>query len=142
MLTLAHRREDHSADLGLFAASAAPQHASDDGLVGRAIGSISRRYGLMVCEEIIRVTEVVARSGDLAVADRLAFLAASERGDSVLVVGDGDGWFSAVRTEGVVDPHALGALQPASSAPRVFSLATRRGITPLLGSLGGAAAGH
>jgi hypothetical protein len=104
-------------------------------LVGTVLGTIDRRYGLMCSEETIHVSEVLAMSGDLAVADRLAFVASMERHTAIAVI-EVDGWYLAVATERVLTTSDLGALRmPAGGAPRVMSLATDRGITPALGPL-------
>src|SRR5687767_1181799 len=81
-------------------AAAQPQghapHASHP-LVGTTLGLLERRYGLMSSEEQVLVTEVIATSGDLAVADRLAFVASMERHVPIVVV-EIEGWYLACAT--------------------------------------------
>lgn len=103
-------------------------------LVGTALGTLERRYGLMSSEETIVVAEVIATSGDLAVADRLAFVASMERHTPVAVI-EVDGWYVACVTERTISSAELSQLRPVDGAPRVMSLATERGITPALGPL-------
>jgi hypothetical protein len=103
-------------------------------LVGTALGTLERRYGLMSSEETIVVAEVIATSGDLAVADRLAFVAAMERHTPIAVI-EVDGWFIACATERTIAASEVSHLRAPGGAPRVMSLATERGITPALGPL-------
>ncbi|MCW2925419.1 MAG: hypothetical protein JWM98_2823 [Thermoleophilia bacterium] len=115
------------------AGSVAP--AATHPLVGTALGVLERRYGLMSSEERVVVTEVIATSGDLAVADRLAFVAAMERHEPIVVV-EFEGWYLACRTERTLDPSQLSQLRAAGDgAPRIMSIASDRGITPALGPL-------
>lgn len=103
-------------------------------LVGTTLGTLERRYGLMSSEETILVSDVIATSGDLAVADRLAFVAAMERHTAIAVV-EVDGWFLACATERTIQPAEVAQLRAPEGAPRVMSLVTERGITPALGPL-------
>lgn len=103
-------------------------------LLGRVLGAIDRRYGLMSSEEPVVIAEVVATSGDLAVADRLAFLWATERHVPVVVL-EVDGWYVACTTERPIGAVELPMLRMAADAPRIMSLVTDRGITPALGPL-------
>jgi hypothetical protein len=103
-------------------------------LTGTTIGTIDRRYGLMSSEETITVSEVLATSGDLAVADRLAFVNAMERHQAIVVL-EFDGWYVACVTERSITPQEVGQLRPGDGAPRIMSIATERGITPALGPL-------
>jgi hypothetical protein len=119
------------------AAAAADQlgaSAAAHPLTGTALGVVDRRYGLMSSEETITVAEVIATSGDLAVADRLAFVAAMERHAAVVVI-EFDGWFVACTTERALTPAEVGQLRPSDGAPRIMSVASERGITPALGPL-------
>ncbi len=103
-------------------------------LVGITLGTLERRYGLMSSEETIVVAEVIATSGDLAVADRLAFVAAMERHTPIAVI-EVDGWFIACATQRTIAASEVSQLRAPEGAPRVMSLATERGITPALGPL-------
>lgn len=103
-------------------------------LAGTVLGSLDRRYGLMSSEEPIVIVEVLASSGDLAVADRLGFVAAMERRTAILVV-EVEGWYLACVTERALVPGEVAQLRPADGAPRIMSLVTDRGITPALGPL-------
>ena len=115
-------------------ASGHAPHASHP-LVGTTLGSLERRYGLMSSEEAVSIAEVIATSGDLAVADRLAFVAAMERHMPIVVV-ELDGWYVACATEVPLPPTELPGLRaPEGGAPRIMSVATERGITPALGPL-------
>lgn len=123
------------------AAGAAPEAAGHGAatlqhpLVGTTLGTIERRYGLMSSEEPISIAEVIATSGDLAVADRLAFVAAMERHQAIVVV-ELDGWYVTCTTERVLVPGEVSQLRAPEGAPRVMSVASERGITPALGPLG------
>ena len=103
-------------------------------LVGVTLGTLERRYGLMSSEDTIVVAEVVAISGDLAVADRLAFVAAMERHTPVAVI-EFEGWYVACVTERLISADEVAQLCGTAGAPRVMSVATERGITPALGPL-------
>ena len=96
-------------------------------LVGAALGTLERRYGLMLSEDTIVVAEVVATSGDLAVADRLAFVASMERHTPVVVI-EFDGWYVACTTERTMAPGEVAQLRPVDGAPRIMSLVTERGM--------------
>jgi hypothetical protein len=104
-------------------------------LSGTVLGTIERRYGLMTSEEQISIAEVIATSGDLAVADRLAFIASMERHVAVAVV-EVEGWYVACTTERAMAPDELRELRPLEDSPRIMSMASERGITPALGPLG------
>lgn len=109
--------------------------ASQHPLVATTLGTIERRYGLMSSEEPISIAEVIATSGDLAVADRLAFVAALERHQSIVVV-ELDGWYVTCTTERTLAPGEASVLRSPEGAPRIMSIASERGITPALGPLG------
>lgn len=102
-------------------------------LTGCVVAMVEQRFGLMVSREDVRITDVVAVSGDLAVADRLAFVDASRRRCATLVV-ECDGWYLAVDVDRALDPADLAALRPptSSGAPRIMSLATSRGVVPVM----------
>ena len=104
-------------------------------LTGTTLGTIERRYGLMRSEETIAVADVIATSGDLAVADRLAFIASLERHQPVVVI-ELDGWYVACTTERLIGAPEVAQLIPGDDAPRIMSVASERGITPALGPLG------
>jgi hypothetical protein len=103
-------------------------------LVGIELGTIARRYGLMSSEETITIAEVIATSGDLAVADRLAFVASMERHVAIAVV-ELEGWYVACATERAITPGEVSQLRAPEGAPRVMSVVSERGITPALGPL-------
>lgn len=121
------RREAAAADPLGAATTAHP-------LVGTTLGTIERRYGLMSSEDTITIAEVVATSGDLAIADRLAFVAAMERHHAVVVI-EFDGWYIACTTERTLAPSEVALLEAGADAPRIMSVASERGITPALGPL-------
>lgn len=108
-------------------------------LVGLELGSFERRYGLMTSRERVAIAEVVATSGDLAVADRLAYLDAARRHMPVLVI-EFDGWYVTCVADRQLDAEAFAQLDapldPSTSA-RMMSVASERGILPVLGPLAG-----
>ncbi|MBC7462333.1 MAG: hypothetical protein H7287_13310, partial [Thermoleophilia bacterium] len=111
--------------------------ASMHPLIGVALGSVERTYGLMKSEQIVYVVDVLSASGDLAVADRLAFVASIER-HAPLVVVLLEGWYLVCATDVTLDAAALAHLRElpdGSCAPRLMSIASDRGITPALGPL-------
>lgn len=103
-------------------------------LVGTTLGTLERRYGLMSSQDAVVVSEVIATSGDLAVADRLAFVAAMQRHASIAVI-EFDGWFVACATERTITADEVPHLRAPEGAPRLMSIASERGITPALGPL-------
>jgi hypothetical protein len=116
------------------ALSPAPRHDTHP-LVGASLGLVDRRYGLMSSEQHVRVVEVLSASGDLAVADRLAFIAAMERHVTFAVVSF-EGWYLVCATDIPLDVAALAQLRGGDIAEaRLMSLASERGITPALGPL-------
>lgn len=117
------------------ATGSAPAATSGSSLVGASLGTVERRYGLMSSSESVVVSCELATSGDLAVADRLAFLASIERREAVVVV-EHEGWYVACATERPIGAAELHELRPPEGgSPRVMSLVTERGITPALGPL-------
>jgi hypothetical protein len=84
--------------------------------------------------ERVLIGEVIATSGDLAVADRQAFLAARAR-QSTLIVVSHDGWFVACAVDQPLDVAQIESLRADSSAPQIMSIVTSRGIVPMLGPL-------
>ena len=122
------RRSPEAAAASIAAAPAAHP------LVGTTLGTLERRYGLMSSEDTIVIADVIATSGDLAVADRLAFVAAMERHAAIAVI-EFDGWYVACATERTIAPSEVAELRVPEGAPRLMSLATERGITPALGPL-------
>lgn len=119
-------------------AAAAPDAITpDEGhpLVGLELGSFERRYGLMTSRERVTIAEVVATSGDLAVADRLAFLDAVRSHRSVLVI-EFDGWYVTCLADRELEAEAYAQLAPPTrTGARMMSVATQRGIVPVLGAL-------
>lgn len=107
-------------------------------LHGVALGAVERTYGLMKSEQLVTVTDVLSASGDLAVADRLAFVTALERHEPLAVVHY-DGWFLVCATDVPLDAATLAQLHAVAGsevpAPRLMSVASDRGITPALGPL-------
>jgi Tfp pilus assembly protein PilZ len=101
---------------------------------GTAVGTIDRTYGLLVCEEIVRVNEVLDRSGDLAVADRVAYLCARRTRSQVVVV-ELDGWYHAVVLDRYLSVEQAGQIKPLAASPRLMSLVDSRGIMPLVSPL-------
>jgi hypothetical protein len=119
------------------ATAQAPAHAAHAShpLVGTTLGLLERRYGLMASEEPVNVGEVIATSGDLAVADRLAFVASMERRVPIVVI-ELEGWYLACATTVPLAASELPLLRaPEGGAPRIMSVASERGITPALGPL-------
>ncbi|MCW2950282.1 MAG: hypothetical protein JWN41_1295 [Thermoleophilia bacterium] len=128
------RRTRITAPEGELSASA---ESGEHPLVGASLGVIERTFGLMKSEQLVSVVEVVAASGDLAIADRLAFVASFERHVPTVVVLY-DGWFVACITDVPLDAAAFAQFhQPLAgqAAPRIMSIVSDRGITPALGPL-------
>ena len=105
-------------------------------LVGLVLGRRERRYGLMTTHEALTVLDVVGVSGDLAVADRLAFLAAANLHVPVVVL-EHDGRYVACVVDGSLEASDLATLRIDEGAlpGRILSLACERGIVPMLGPL-------
>lgn len=102
---------------------------------GMAVGSIVRQYGLLKCSEQVTVETVFERSGDLAVADRMAFLAAVRGGGDCAVV-EHDGWYYVVRLSTPLDYEQAASVQFGGDV-RLLSLAGKRGIVPVVSPLVG-----
>ena len=119
------------------AATAEQSVAAMHPVLGAALGCVERTYGLMKSQQRVHVTEIISASGDLAVADRLAFVAAMERRSPMAVVHE-DGWFLVCATDVPLDAATLAHLRElpdGSPVPRLMSIASDRGITPALGPL-------
>lgn len=95
---------------------------------------VERHYGLMSSNETIVVTDVVGASGDLAVADRLAFIASMQRHVTIAVV-ELQGTYCACITNRPLSASELASMSTPEGGPRIMSLATDRGIRPALGPL-------
>lgn len=130
MTILPFTRTDRSSETAAIPQSDAAA-AGDSHLV---LGVLARRYGLLTSEEVVHATGEVDRSGDLAVADRIAFLAACRGHASVLVI-EQDGWFIACIADHDLDAADLANLRGTGDSPRIMSLVTERGITPVLAPL-------
>jgi len=116
------------------ASAARSQELGASTIAGATIGVLERRFGLMASAEGVVVTEVLATSGDLAVADRLAFVEAMEHREPIVVLGV-DGWYMVCRTSCQLTIDQVSALRDVEGAPRLMSIASERGITPVLGPL-------
>ena len=108
-------------------------------LPGAAIGTVERTFGLMKRDEIIVVGDVVAVSGDLAVADRLAVVAAAQRREPIVVL-EIEGWFVACSTDRALHTRDLELMEPVLNEEghpqlRIMSLVNEHGIKPALGPL-------
>jgi hypothetical protein len=107
---------------------------NDAHAAGRALGTVERRYGLLGCEEIVRVVEELDRSGDLSVADRIAFVTAIQTHRQV-VVFEHDSWY----VVGLLDRHMsadqAATIKPRRGGPRLMSIVDARGITPMVSPL-------
>ena len=99
-----------------------------------ALGTVRRQYGLLACEETVLVNEVWQQSGDLAVADRMAFLLATRHNAHVAVFLQ-DGWFRVGPLDRPMTIEQLSELSPIDESVRVFSIASSRGVVPLVSPL-------
>ena len=98
---------------------------------GTHLGTIERRFGLLTSHEAVTVQTVIERCADLAVADRIAYLAAgTDMGQHAVVRADG--WYYVVRLESELPMDRLGSIRPEPDAPRLLSIATSHGIVPQL----------
>ena len=109
-----------------------PGVAPDD--VRTPIGTIEQRYGLLRSQESLLLDEATCRSGDLAVADRLAFVHASQRGQQFVVV-ELDGWYVVGRASRHLTAAQAAAVQPGAGYARLMSVVDERGITPVVAPL-------
>lgn len=123
-----------SAPAHAFSIGTSVADAIGSGLAGATLGTIERRYGLLRCEEAVTVAEVFDRSGDLAVADRLAFVFAARLHAQVAVVQH-DGWYHVVALDRPLTMAQACELHPVAPTPRLLSLVTERGISPLVAPL-------
>lgn len=117
-----------------IASTFTPKLVEEQEVAGSMLGTIERRYGLLRCEETITIEQVFNRSGDLAVADRLAYVYAG-RTHGQVVVFERDGWYYV----GTLDQHLsceqAACLRPARSDSRLLSLVDERGIAPIVAPL-------
>lgn len=103
-------------------------------LEGAPIGTIERRYGLLRCDEMVSVSQVFNRTGDLAVADRLAFVYAG-RSHTQAVVLEQDGWYYPAALDRTITTAQLREMRSLPGGPRLHSLVSERGITPVVAPL-------
>lgn len=108
-------------------------HRTDDDqqLVGMQIGRIARNYGLLRCEENISIESVFNRAGDLAVADRLAYVYATRLHVQIAVV-EHDGWYYAVTLDRPLTNEQAAELSMIGESPRLMSVVSERGIAPVV----------
>lgn len=99
-----------------------------------ALGTVRRQYGLLSCDETVLVSEVWQQTGDLAVADRMAFLLATRHHTNVAVFQQ-EGWYRVGPLERPMTVQQLAELTPADDEVRVMSVATSRGVIPVVGPL-------
>lgn len=107
-------------------------------LCGVHLGVIERRFGLLSTTTGIRVASELGRSADLAATDRIAFVHAMRSGSVTLVV-EADGWYCAVVCDEMVTVDQIFGASLDPLAPRLMSVVSPRGITPVLGALAGQA---
>lgn len=105
-----------------------------DPAVGIVLGTIERRYGLLTCAEPVTVASVLERSGDLAVADRLAWLH-TQRTHAQHVVFEHEGWYVVGCLERPLTADQADHVTPLALSPRLMSVVTDRGIVPVVGPL-------
>jgi hypothetical protein len=98
------------------------------------IGVIEQRYGLLASQETVSLDEAICRSGDLAVADRLAFVHAAQTGTQVVVV-ELDGWFVVGRANRHLTAAQAAAVVALPGGARLLSVVCERGITPVVAPL-------
>jgi hypothetical protein len=103
------------------------------GLVGTVLGCMRRQYGLLACEEDVRIATVVERCSDLAVADRIAWIYAGQD-HAQYVVFELDGWFWVGTPKSTIPPDQLDCVTPNSSQIRLMSVVSERGIVPMVGA--------
>lgn len=99
------------------------------------LGVVERRYGLLRCDETVRVVETYERVGDLAVADRVAFVLAT-RHHVQLAVFERDGWYEIGALDRHLSCEQARDLRPVDGGLRLLSIVDHRGISPLVGPLG------
>jgi len=108
--------------------------ADESAVTSVALGTVRRQYGLLACEETVLVNEVWQQSGDLAVADLMAFLLATRYNANVAVFQQ-DGWFRVGPLDRPMTIDQLSAVTPVDDDVRIMSIATSRGIVPVVGPL-------
>jgi hypothetical protein len=113
-------------------------HSTVSELCGIHLGTIERRFGLLSSTTGLRIAVELGRSGDLAAADRIAYVHAVRTGTVTLVV-ESDGWYAAVVCDEAVTAEQVFAASLDPCAPRLMSIVSRRGIAPVLGALAGQA---
>ncbi len=105
---------------------------------GLMLGTVQRRYGLLTSEESVCVSHAIERCSDLAVADRVAWMHAVQLRRQV-VVFEHDGWYWVGQLEVSLTPEQARDVVPLAVSPRLLSIASERGILPLVGPLAAAA---
>lgn len=106
-----------------------------DGIdAGAVLGLLERRYGLLCCDEKVTIVAVHDRVGDLAVADRLAFVRANRSHEQLAVV-ERQGWYYVVALDRHLSLSQALDLSPGEAALRLMSLAGERGLAPLVAPL-------
>lgn len=108
--------------------------AEFDQVHGLMLGTIQRRYGLLASEESVRVSHAIERCSDLAVADRVAWMHAVQLRRQI-VVFEHDGWYWVGQLETSLTPEQARDVTPLAVSPRLLSIASERGIVPLVGPL-------
>lgn len=103
-------------------------------LDGTPVGNIERRYGLLRSTELVSISHALEAHGDLAVADRMAFLHATQARTQLVVV-QLDRRYWVVVLDRAISPEQAADLQALEGAPRIMSLVSERGITPIVAPL-------
>jgi hypothetical protein len=101
---------------------------------GIVLGSVERRYGLLTCEENVRVIATYERVGDLAVADRIAYVMALRHHVQVAVF-EYEGWYCIGSLDRHVAPGQASDIRPFGESPRLLSIVSERGVEPVVGPL-------
>ncbi len=95
------------------------------------VGTVIRRYGALNSCETVRAEAVGEPVGDLAVADRSAFMLAAGARRPVLVIRDGDGSYLPVVPDTSMPVDRLALMDVSIPGGQLMSVVTDRGIMPI-----------
>ena len=100
-------------------------------LVGTSLGRRERHHGQLRTIAEVTISQIVEPVDDLAVADRIAYVMANRTGIAHLVIATAHTYL-VVTVDQPLDGSDARMIAPRPGAPRLISVATVQGITPVL----------
>lgn len=105
--------------------------AAYDGLLGTPLGRRERAHGNLRTITDITIQRIIEPVADLAVADRVAYVLAHRTGQAHLVIAASNTYL-VITCDTQLDNADTQLISQHPTQPRIISIATPSGITPML----------